>query len=289
MSGWYNHKYEYAAYHTTGNWGLVAMSEHMERTEVSIHLPPPRAWKEPERWLDLATNLPLKDIEKITLPVDDRGIIKADEAVSLVKERLFDEDYVWSRDRYHHRSDIHHFYYTKSAYSPEAHGGNILPSQFRETPTLMGRMPRQFHDALHAFTEPLEIPSYEVMGDYRASFLLADRAFKRLIEHAENTKDASRQFYLRRRALLSGRLTPKEPTDQIAQEILRDSFERHFTRYSETVDEMKMLQGEGLIDIEVPSYVYNRLHLVAEKVSPYIVRKCIDYSPMFESQRLQAA
>ena len=248
----------------------------------SPHLPPVEAWKEPERWINTSTGRPLPDSERIILPVDDRGIIKTDEAVSFVKELLFHEDYDWSRGAGRVTGDIHHFYHPGARYSPAQHDGDETAMVFRETPTLMGRMPRQFHDALHDFTLPLRMPDREVMYEYRQSYLLAHQAFLSLIQHAKGTTDASRQFQVRRRSLELGHVIPKEPTDQIAQEILRDSFSKHFSRYTETVDMVREFQKEGMLYVDVPEHAYSRPHLVATKLSRRAIKECVNFLPLFQ-------
>ncbi len=263
--------------------------ESVLNSRYSPHLPPLDAWKDPEKWLDIETGRPLEGIEKLKLPVDDRGIVQTYEAVEYVKTELFLGDYDWRNGDDRLLGDIHHFYHPSADYDPEVHGGNELPFVFRRVPALMGRMPRLFHNALHDFTEAPKMPSYDVMEEYRRSYLLAHRAFANLIRLANSTTYASKQFQLRQHSLDTGRVIPKDPEDQVGKEFLRESFSRHFSHYSETVELVRSLQEEGIVVADIPDYLYSRPHLVAKKVGYRTMKNYINYLPQFTNKSLGKA
>ncbi len=247
----------------------------------SPHLPPIEAWKEPERWINTTTGLPLEGTRVIKLPTDERKIIDTDASVELVKSTLFRDDYDWTRGTGKVWGDVHHFYHPAALYEPENNNDTDVAYAFRQTPTLMGRMPRSFHNTLHSFTVAPEMPTQEVMHDYRQSYLLAQAAFSNLIRLAHSTTQASRQFGVRRQSLETGRVVPKDPSDSVAQEILRESFARHFSKYSETADYVRSIQGEYASILDLPEHAFSRPQLVARKFGRRAIRGYKNYLPQF--------
>lgn len=246
----------------------------------SPHLPPVDAWKHPDKWINTKTGLPLDVVEKIVLPVDDRTLLKPGEAVEMVNEMLFWPDYDWSEGRgLRMKGDVHHFYHPARSYEPEHHEGLVVPREFRELPTMMGRVPRQFHNALHAFTEIPQMPTYEVMENYRNSYLLARKVFADLIRTAESTLDASRRFKVREQDLATGKITPFDAEDSIAKEILKDFFNRHFTAYNEAVHTVLELPDREIIAPHVNEAYIARPHLAARKLGRTVLQSHVNYIP----------
>lgn len=246
----------------------------------SPHLPPLEAWKQPDQWIDTQTGLPLLDAEKIRLPVDDRKLLKPGEAVELVNETLFWPDYDWSGGMgLRMKGDVHHFYHPARSYEPIHHEGSSVPQKFRELPTMMGRMPRQFHNTLHAFAEIPRMPTYEVMDDYTQAYILAKQAFVNLIRLAETTVDASRRFRVRERDLATGKITPYDAEDTIAKEILRDFFARHFAAYAQIAEVVRELPGREIVAPDVKEAYLSRPHLAATKIGRKVIGAHVNYIP----------
>lgn len=246
----------------------------------SPHLPPADAWKQPDKWIDTRMGLPLSDAKKIQLPVDDRNLLKPGESVEMVNEMLFWPDYDWSEGSgLRMKGDVHHFYHPARAYEPSNHEGVEVPHVFRELPTMMGRMPRQFHNTLHSFTEIPAMPSYEVMERYTQSYLLARQAFTNLIRLAESTVDASRRFKVREQDLASGRITPHDPSDTIGKEILKDFFARHFSAYAEIAELVRELPERDIVAPNINEVHLTRPHLVVRKLGRKVISKHVNYIP----------
>lgn len=235
--------------------------------EYSRRLPPPEAWKKPDKYIDLSTGLPIREVPRLVLPTDDREFVKPDESIELVLDYFFWSDYDWpySQNDPETALDAHHFQHRKAAYHPDMFDGDMLPSKFREIPTLIGLFPRQFHNVFHDFTAEPKVPEYDAMSDYYQAYQLAVRAFSRLITSAKGVSTASRMFSLRSDSLQNDSLSPKDKSDQIAQEMMRDLFNRHFTEYGRAIEEVTKLK-EGVFPVPVPDEImYQKPHVVAKK------------------------
>jgi hypothetical protein len=262
------------------------MSELLSSKNVrSRHLPPLEAWKRPDKWMDISTGLAKPFISKFVLPTDDRGFLDIDEAVDFVADEFFWSDYDWptSRDDQKIAPSDHHFYHTAAKYNPEFHEGNVIPSRFRELPPLIGRMPRQFHNAFHDFIAEPAMPDMDAMEEYYKGYLLAHQAFKNLIVTAKNTSHASHMFTQRQRSLQEGGIEPKDPSDMVAKEMMKDFFSKHFKLYSQSVDDIMTLPQRSLIVPDIKEVYQHKPHIVIKKIGKYMAQKSIDYTPILRA------
>ena len=262
------------------------MSERTSYENVrSRRLPPLEAWKKPDKWLDISTGLPKPFISKLVLETDERGFLNPDQVVEHVEDVFFWKDYDWpySQNDPETAPDDHHFYHTEAEYSPAQNDGNVIPSRFRELPTVVGRMPRQFHNAIHDFTTKPEMPELDAMGDYYKSYLLAHRAFKNLIASAKNTSQASHMFTQRQKALEDGRVLPSDPDDIVVKEMMKDFFSKHFAAYSRSVDHLMLLPERSLIVPDIEEIHQHKPHIVIKKVGKYMLRNSINYTPILRA------
>lgn len=214
------------------------------RDQPSIHLPPPDAWKNPEKWLD-----PDKR-EKFYAPTDDRGFVLPDATVEMVLN-LFRDDYVWEYDPNDPRTspDEHHFHSHREIYLPKYHNGSTVPSVFRDLAPNKGWMPRQFHNALHYATYHPEVPaSFEDMEDFIRDFMIAKQAFTRLIKSAKLATSVQKKFNIRKKDVLlhPERLSGRED-DQVNIEYLVSKFNLHFRNYKELLELVQTLPLETLV------------------------------------------
>lgn len=257
------------------------MEARFSTPEYSRRLPPPEAWKRPDKWIDLSTGLARSDGSKLVLPTDDRGFVNIDESIEYVLDYYFWPDFTWeySRDDQETALDRHHFQHRAAAYAPEAHGGNRIPYRFRENPTRIGLMPRQLHNVLHDFTAEPELPDIDAMKEFLDRYMLAHRAFSKLIHSAKNVTQASRSFSLRAEAIRNGLIIPSEANDQIAQEILRDFFSRHFEQYGQAIEEVLRLEGSEFMVNEIDKTVLERPQLVMKKIGQLVTRGHINIVP----------
>jgi len=262
------------------------MSELLSsKTVRSRHLPPLEAWKKPDKWINISTGFPKPFISKFILPTDERGFLNPDQVVEYVEDNFFWKDYDWPYDQNDLETapDDHHFYYTEAQYSPARNGGDVIPSRFRELPTVVGRMPRQFHNVIHDFTTQPEMPDRDAMAEYYKSYLLAHRAFKNLIESAKNTTYASHMFTQRQRALEEGSVTPADPEDIVVKEMMRDFFSKHFSAYSRSVDHLMLLPERSLILPNLEEIHQQKPHIVIKKLGKYMLRNSINYTPILRA------
>jgi len=249
--------------------------------QYSPSLPPLEAWKDPEAWLDLKTGLPKKGIEKLQLipgeTLDDRGFVKIDELVDYVMRTLFRDDYNWRFDptNFDSRFDNHHFYYNAAEYEPGVNNGILVPRQFRETPTNIGRMRRPVHNTFHAFVQKPRMPDVEAMHEYNMSYQLAHAAFKRLYLAAHETVNVMGSFSSRRQSIASGAVTPKDEYDSFAEEFLRTNFNRNFTRYSGEVERFRDTQGKEIVYKEHEAIKVTRPIVVVRKMGAIVNRKAV--------------
>jgi hypothetical protein len=262
------------------------MSERYSLENIrSRRLPPAEAWKRPDKWIDIASGLPKQDISKLVLHTDDRGFLDPDQVVDHIEDMFFWKDYNWPyspRDQ-ETAPDDHHFYYTEAEYSATSNNGSTVPSRFRGLPTVIGRMPRQFHNVIHDFTVKTGMPELDAMEEYTKSYYLAHKAFKNLIESARNTSQASHMFTQRQQALLGGNVLPTDPKDVVVKEIMRDFFYKHFNAYSQSMNRVLSLPERSLIAPNIEAIHQHKPHLVIKKIGKYILRDSIDYIPQLQS------
>lgn len=249
--------------------------------EYSRRLPPPEAWKRPSRWIDFSTGLSRTDTSKLVLPTDDRGFVKPDEAIDYVLDYFFWPDYDWpySNDDPETALDRHHFQHRAAAYEPENFEGSLIPSKFREIPTRIGLMPRQLHNVLHDFTAEPVIPKLDAMAEYHQNYMLAYQAFSKLINSAKNVTSASRMFSQRAQAINSGHVSPRDKTDRVAQEMMRDFFVRHFEQYGRAVLEVMRFEGGDFIASVPDKSLFDKPHLVVKKMGKIVTQNHVNFVP----------
>lgn len=248
-------------------------------TQSTRRLPPAEAWNEPEKWIDTETGLALPGVKKIILPTDDRRFVKTDAAVEYVLDTLFKTGYEWNfdYDDPETRPDEHHFYYERADYSSRANNGSLVPYKFRRLPTLIGRMPRQLHNAFHDLTVRPEIPEIEAMQNYIDAYALAYNAFKNLFDTAKITVEAMKMFPQRRQDVALGRVIPKTEDDYIGEEYMRSFFKEHFSAYSDAVDAFIATENKDIIYPDYSSIEKAKPHQVVSKLGRVVSRTCIDY------------
>jgi len=161
--------------------------------ERSRRLPPLEAWKRPDKWVDLSTGLPRRDVSRLVLDTDERGLVNPHQVMEHVTDVFFWRDYDWpfDPDDQQTRPDDHHFYYDRKLYTAPISFGDEIPKQFRELPVSIGRMPRQLHNAIHDFTLPPLQPERQVMKDYVDSYELARTAFVRQLIRTRQEVDGA--------------------------------------------------------------------------------------------------
>lgn len=251
----------------------------------SRRLPPLEAWKQPDKWVDVQTGLPKQFISKLVLETDDRGFIDPDQVVEHVEDVFFWKDYTWpfESDDLETAPDDHHFYHTSYEYSPRMNNGSKVPKQFRELPTVIGRMPRQFHNVIHDFTRKPDMPDEDAMAEYVKSYLLAHAAFKNLIMTAKNTTKASQMFSLRQKAVMSGTVVPTDTNDIVAQEMMKDFFSKHFNAYSRSIDRFLITPENTLVVPDIALSKAEKPHLLLKKLGKYAARNSINYTPLLKA------
>lgn len=236
-------------------------------SQQSSALPPLEAWKQPDKWIDVNTGFPRTDVRKIVLEPDDRGIVFPVQAVQQINEVLFHDDYDWPYDPDNNetRVDNHHFHWERADYAPEKYAGSKVPLRFRESAPLIGRMPRQFHMAIHCFTEKPEVPDFETMRDYADAYATAIS----LYIVAQKLNQSSRLFSSRRKNITEGSVIPLEPTDQLGEEYMRTTFSKTFEEYSEAIDAYAQIASKDYF----PAMPSRRLSVVRRELSKRAVAR----------------
>jgi hypothetical protein len=253
---------------------MTQQGETLHVPRPAFHLPPNEAWRQPDKWIDTKTGHALYDIKKLELPTDNRGIVRVDEAVAYVKGELFWDDYDWLE----HPGwfDAHHFHFTEADYSPENNDGSLIPKRFRETPTLIGWGTRTFHNVLHEYTERPAMPDRDAMEEYIQSYLLAHKIFSGLINAAKNATAAQDMFAVRERTLRSGNVEPLYADDRVAQEIMIDTFSRHFLAFHEQrLKALALIERERIFNVTKPT-LEGKPHVVAKRLGKVVTRGSVN-------------
>ncbi|HRQ86825.1 MAG TPA: hypothetical protein PLY16_01815 [Candidatus Saccharibacteria bacterium] len=225
------------------------LGEGIERTGLSTAYPPPNAWKEPEKWLDLKTGLAKPGIELLPVPVDDRGLIDADKLVRLTHSELFVDDYEWP----FHPSDVrtrpddHHLYHAAARYQPDKFDGREEPMLFRELPIHIIRSPRQNHNVWHRFFEEPAMPDFEVMQHRLRSYELAQAAFRNLYISAAITLRMYALTKLRKDNVKNLVALPRSIDDMISEDFIRSNFGAHFDVYSRAIEEFESTENKDIV------------------------------------------
>ncbi len=257
----------------------------------SRRLPPPRAWKHPDDWLyvecdEIGWLRP--DIEKFELTHDDRYFVIPDRAVKTVKS-LFKDDFTWPYDINDPETapDIHHFHYEAQWYEPHYFEGSTIPRKFRNTPTNLGRMPRQFHSTLHDLALPPRVPAFEDMFDYTESYDRAHKLFSHLLKAAKGTLTVQSMFPARRQDIARNpeRIGTRD-FDEIGEAFLMSEFDHHFSKYRQAIDDVNVALEEGLtvpLEYDLRKKRPRPIHVV-NALGRVVNRECINYTPIITSQ-----
>lgn len=154
-------------------------------------------------------------------PVDQRGIVNADELILAVKG-LIHEDYAWMPP-----TDVHHLYWTRATYYKYAreHPG-IASDTFRELAPHKIRVPRLFHNLVHAATLPPPIPDSEIIDMRVRAWQIAEGLFRsiREVTHSE-------RLYRRRLGRMAHEASVVDDLaqlDPVGREIVNEMLLRHF-------------------------------------------------------------
>lgn len=256
--------------------------EHVPR--ITHHLPPPEAWRQPDKWIDTKTGHRLDDIKKLDLITDDRKIVLVNKSVDYIKSELFWDDYDFLNGTpVQTRLDEHHFHFTELDYDPSRHNGNKLPKKFRESAPLIGLTTRSFHDVLHTFVNKPEMPDYDAMEEFRKNYLTARKIFEGVIRAAHNTMEGYDMFAARERTLQAGNVKPLYDDDRVAQEFLREFFSRNFLAYHEHVDKARNLVTREEVFSNTGEMLDGKPHVVAKKLSRFVVRSNVNLVPLLKA------
>jgi len=252
---------------------LLAERADHDEDQHAQGMPPFEAWKDPGAWLTLDGRVK-PGIDKFQVPTVD-GFIDIDALMQRVLVELFHPEYQWLFDKndVRTRPDNHHFYYDEEMYRPEHHNGNKIPYQFRNLPVLVGRMPRLFHNVLHAVVERPEMPEMDAMEEYVDAYLVAHAAFKRLFLTAKQTVSASQMFAVRRSAVEQKVVIPRTEDDADVERYLMEFFRKHFSSYSDAIDAFNETKGKEIVYQEYQNVKVTRPRVVVQKLGHVVSRK----------------
>lgn len=257
-------------------------AERTQENVLSRRLPPPEAWREPDKWLDLSTGLLRKDKRNQLHPVDSRGLVVVQDVIDELKE-LFWSDFELEYDPSHPeiKSDNHHVYFTKADYRPINNEDSLIPYFFREEPSNLAHIHRQIHNTWHdRFNKPPK-PSQKLMLEEMEQRAVARGALINLVRAAKLTTELYSAFPMRRDdvARHPERINHREH-DTIAEEYLRNKFNARYLYYRSALDEF--------IDTPQRNTVYPDLieiddkpKVVATKLGALVARHSINYLSHF--------
>jgi hypothetical protein len=253
-----------------------------EPQPLSRRLPPPEAWRQPDKWLDLSTGLMRPSKKYQTHPTDSKGLVDIPDVIAELKE-MFWSDYEWKIDQNDQqlKPDNHHTYFTKADYQPVNNDDSLIPYLFREQQSNLARIPRQIHNAWHDRFDKPQKPSQKVMFDYIEDHVVAREALLNLVRAAQHTTELYGTFPLRRGDIARHpeRINYREH-DTIAEEYLRTKFSARFSYYRSALDEFIAIpQREtaypDLVEID------SRPKVVATRLGAFVTRRATNYLPHF--------
>lgn len=252
----------------------------------SRRLPPPEAWKNYDKWVDPQTGSARPGTTKLTLDTDDRGFLFPEPATLQIIDQLFWEDYDWPFDPHDPQTapDDHHFHFEARDYAPYMHGGSKVPQRFRELPTLIGREPRQLHNATHDFVNKPLMPERDAMKEYIDAYYLARRALQRLYKGASKTVRTRGMFNERRRSVAQGMVTPIDHDDAIGREFLRTTFQQVFGNYSRAVEDYELVQQHLAVPDILPAVATRKPDRVVRLLGRHVNKDHINLVPLVRGQ-----
>lgn len=221
----------------------------MNRRELSPAYPPPEAWKEPEKWLDLKTGLAKPGIDLLPVPVDERNLIDANRLVQFTLDELFVDGYEWPFEPsdVRTRPDDHHLYHAAARYHPDKFDGREEPLQFRNLPIHIIRSPRQNHNVWHKFFEEPPMPEFEVMHDRLVSYELAHAAFRNLYISAAIALRMYALTKLSKNNVKNLVALPRAIDDMISEDFIKSNFGAHFDAYSRAIEEFESTENKDIV------------------------------------------
>lgn len=220
------------------------------------HLPPRDAWKvNPDT------------LRRFYAPTDDRGFVMPEATVEVVKN-LFEDDYIWPVDpRYQQtQPDIHHFHWLARAYSPNWFQQRTVPEKFRELPSVKGVLPRQFHNVIHEYTLPPQMPKYHAME-----------------QHINAYQIARWLFYSAERATRAQSLFAADSRDEVANDILVTMFDRQFRGYRMNMERLIGAAGLETLHLDDPKFIKRKPHEIVKLLSKQVRFREPSYLPLFNA------
>lgn len=249
---------------------------------LSRRLPPPEAWRQPDRWLDLSTGLMKPAKRHQPHPTDNKGLVVIPDVIAELKD-LFWDDYEWEVDQNDQqlRPDNHHTYFTKTDYQPINNDDSLIPYLFREQQSNLARIPRQTHNVWHDRYDKPPKPSQKVMYEYIEEHIVIREALINLVRAAKHTTELYGTFPMRREdvARHPERINYREE-DSIAEEYLRNKFNARFSYYRSALDEFR---GIPQLDVIYPDLaeIDEKPKVVAAKLGAFVTRRAVNFLPHF--------
>jgi hypothetical protein len=251
--------------------------------QMPRRLPPPEAWRQPDKWLDLTTGYARADIKRSYLSTDERGFVMPDEAVKEIKS-LFWADYVWlinNKDP-ELKPDPHHFHHREALYLPKNNNGNPIPQLFRESPDHIGDLPRPVHNVAHDFFYEPKVPALKHMTEYVEAYIPAREAFKKVLATAALTTEVQRLFPLRREDVARHpERIGHQPYDIHGENYLRSSFNIHHSSYKQALEELESIANKELIYPDFDKIINAKPHVAVAKLGKVVTRETINFLPQF--------
>lgn len=258
---------------------------HVSNQPLSRRLPPPEAWRQPDKWLDPHTGLLLKPMrQRLVHPIDENGLILPEIAITELKSYLWD-DFVPEIDQTDPelKVDGHHLYHSRSDYLPENNDGSLIPWAFRRLRSNLLENQRQIHNMWHdMYTKPMK-PREEVMGELVDADRLATKALIKATRVAHDTAALLPHFARRRNDIARHpeRIGNRE-YDDIGEEYLRNKFSARYSHLQETLIQLEELPHVTRVypDMEI---IRKRPALIAGKLGPLAARRALDYTHHFSA------
>lgn len=253
----------------------------IEQKMLSRRLPPPEAWRQPDKWLDLSTGLMRKDKRNQPHPVNSQGLVVIPDVLEELKE-LFWSDYELTLDPSDPelKSDNHHIYYTKADYYPINNDDSLIPYFFREEPSNLAHIQRQIHNTWHDRYDKPAKPPQKLMHTELEQRAVARNALINVVRAAKHTTELYRTFPMRREdvARHPERNNYREH-DTIAEEYLRSKFSARFSYYRSALDEFLDTPQRSIVYPDLVE-IDDKPKVVAAKLGALATRRAVDFLPL---------
>jgi hypothetical protein len=250
--------------------------------QLSRRLPPPEAWREPDKWLDISTGLMRPGKRHQLHPTDSRGLVVIPDVIAELKD-MFWSDYEWQVDPSDQqlKPDNHHTYFTKADYHPGSNDDSLIPYLFREQQSNLARIPRQTHNVWHDRFDKPPKPSQKTMFEYIEDHVIAREALINLVRAAQHTTELYGKFPLRRDDIARHpeRINYREH-DTIAEEYLRSKFNARFSYYRSALDEFRTIPQREMAYPDLLE-IDDKPKVVAAKLGALVTRRAVNFLPHF--------